>query len=171
MFEQLEIQSRFQNLSARKPEDVDYIQALPELDAFGVVVVDDFHVLPPEVQSALADLLKRLADQETEHSKLVIVGINRAGDSLVRHAPDLSNRIDVIKFEVEPRNKIEELIHLGEEALNIDLEAGHQVVEAARGASTSLRCSAGSSVSKVVSTSSRRRQSGSGLHSRAYALG
>ena len=77
--------------------------------------------------------MKRLADQETEHSKLVIVGINRAGDSLVRHAPDLSNRIDVIKFEVEPRNKIEELIHLGEEALNIDLEAGHQVVEAAQG--------------------------------------
>ena len=50
VFEQLEIQSRFQNLSARKPEDVDYIQAPPELDAFGVVVVDDFHVLPPEVQ-------------------------------------------------------------------------------------------------------------------------
>jgi len=129
----LDTGGRFQQLSARKPEDVDYIQLLPELEGFGVVVVDDFHVLPQNVQNAIADLLKTLADEEAENSKLVIIGINRAGESLIRHAPDLSNRIDVIKFEVEPTNKIEEVITLGEEALNVTLEAASQVAEAAQG--------------------------------------
>lgn len=131
--DQIDAGSRVQPLSARKPEDVDYIHLLPELGSFGVVVIDDFHVLPVAVQNSVADLLKTLADEERGDSKLVIVGINRAGDSLVRHAPDLSNRIDVIKFEVEPSNKIEEVVRLGEEALNIEMEAAEQVVSAAEG--------------------------------------
>lgn len=131
--EDLDGAGRSQYLSARKPEDVDYIQMLPEIEDFGVVVVDDFHRLPESIQYSVADRLKTLADEEHEGSKLVIVGINRAGDPLVRHAPDLANRIDVIKFEVEPSNKIEELIRLGEAALNVVLEAVPQVVDAAEG--------------------------------------
>lgn len=124
---------RVQSLSARKPEDIDYIQLLPELKDFGVVVIDDFHVLPRSIQDAIADLLKTLADEEAQRSKLVVIGINRAGDSLIRHAPDLNNRIDVIKFEVEPSHRIEEVIKLGERALNIKIEASSQVAEAAQG--------------------------------------
>jgi NADH/NAD ratio-sensing transcriptional regulator Rex len=85
------------------------------------------------VRNAVADLLKALADDEDEGSKLVIIGINRAGDSLIRYAPDLNNRIDTIRFEVEPRPKIEELIVKGEEALNVRLAARDHVIEAAAG--------------------------------------
>ncbi len=131
--DQLENRSRFQTLSARKPADVDYIQLLPELADFGTVVIDDFHVLPLGIQQSIADLLKTLADEDAETSKIVIVGINRAGDSLIRHAPDLNNRIDVIKFEVEPNNKIAEVLALGEAALNVTIEAAEQVVDSAQG--------------------------------------
>lgn len=131
--DEIDFGGRVQPLSARKPEDVDYIQLLPELRGFGVVVIDDFHVLPVGIQNATADLLKTLADEDVKDSKLVVVGINRAGDSLIAHAPDLSNRIDVIKFEVEPKDKIEQVVCLGEEALNIELAASEQVVEAAGG--------------------------------------
>ena len=58
-FAEVEFESRVQPLSARKPEDLDYIQLLPELMAFGVVVIDDFHVLPSGIQNSIADLIKR----------------------------------------------------------------------------------------------------------------
>jgi hypothetical protein len=131
--EEIEEHERFQQLSARKPEDVDYIQLLPDLEHFGIIIIDDFHVLAPAIQNDIADLLKRLADLEEQSSKIVVVGINRAGDPLIRYAPDLTNRIDVIKFEVEPSSKIESVVKLGEGALNIVLAASQQVVQAAEG--------------------------------------
>ena len=67
-----------QILSARRKNDVDLIELLPEMEEFGVVVVDDFHRLEDELRGQLADLVKVLADEEDEASKLVIVGINRA---------------------------------------------------------------------------------------------
>jgi hypothetical protein len=125
--------TRVQILSARVPANVEYIAMLPEVDGFGVVVVDDFHVLRVDIKNSLADHLKVLADTEAADSKLIIVGINRAGDALVRHAPDLANRIDVIKFEVEPEESVAEVIRLGEAALNVKLDAASQIVAAAQG--------------------------------------
>ncbi len=120
-------------LSARVPADLDYINLLPDLTRFGLVVVDDFHKLPQDVRDRLADLLKTLADVESDESKLVVVGINQAGYSLVQHAPDLVNRIDTIRFEVEPEHKIEDCVHLGDAALNVEIEAKEQIVEGAAG--------------------------------------
>jgi|ERR1700733_676104 len=120
-------------LSARRREDLEYIEDLPSLGDFGVAIVEDFHVLDDHIRHRIADFLKALADEEAQHRKVVIVGINRAGDSLIRHAPDLNNRIDTIRFEVEPRAKIEELVAKGEAALNVRLDAGTDVVEAAEG--------------------------------------
>jgi len=122
-----------QILSARVPGNVEYIAELPHTRGFGVVIVDDFHVLPLSVKNALADHLKVLADTEDASSKLVIVGINRAGDALVRHAPDLAARIDVLRFEVEPPEKLEKVVRLGEKALNVKLSAATQIVTAAQG--------------------------------------
>jgi hypothetical protein len=129
----LEIEGDVQLLSARDPGDVGYIELLPETPDFGVVVVDDFHVLDDSVRRDIADLLKRLADTESRRSKLIIVGINRAGDSLIEHAPDLANRVDTIRFEIEPDEKVRELIENGEKALNVTIEAKERIVEGAQG--------------------------------------
>lgn len=130
---ELDTAATAQQLSARNPGDIGYIELLPEIENFGTVVLDDFHVLDNNTRGDIADLLKRLADTESTRSKLIIVGINRAGDSLIDHAPDLANRIDTIKFEVEPDHKIRELITAGEKALNIQIEAKERIVEGAQG--------------------------------------
>lgn len=131
--DEVALSNRAVKLSARLPADLEYISALPEITGFGLVVVDDFHRLPEALRQALADLLKVLADTEDPNSKLIIVGINRAGESLVLHAPDLANRIDTIKFEVEPPKQIERLVEQGERALNVRINARGAVVDAAQG--------------------------------------
>lgn len=120
-------------LSARDPADSDYISLLPELTAFGVVVVDDFHRLTDGDKFHLADLLKTLADREAVDSKLILIGINEAGRSLIEVAPDITNRIERLRFEVEPEQKVENLIELGEAALNVGFVAREQIPRVCQG--------------------------------------
>ena len=54
------------------------IRALPSMKSFGTVLVDDFHRLPAKTRSDIADLMKILADEETEDCKVVLIGINKA---------------------------------------------------------------------------------------------
>jgi hypothetical protein len=63
------------------PGNVEYIAELPHTAGFGVVLFDDFYVLPFDVKNALADHLKVLADAEDARSKLVIVATNRVGEA------------------------------------------------------------------------------------------
>lgn len=121
------------SLSARKKADVEMIQLLPEFSDMGIVVVDDFHVLPNEVKKDLSDFMKTLADEESVTSKLILIGINKAGDSLVSFSPDLNNRIDTIRFEANPEEKIEEMFTLGEGALNISLNIKAELVSESKG--------------------------------------
>lgn len=120
-------------LSARRREDVEYIAELPNLREIGVVIIDDFHKLPAENQSQIADLVKVLADNESPTDKVIVIGINDSGTSLIRFAADLVNRIDIIPFENNPDEKIEQLIRNGERALNIEITTRDEIVKAASG--------------------------------------
>src|ERR1700761_539787 len=108
--EEIGINKNITNLSARKKEDREMIELLPTFENMGIVIIDDFHVLSGDIKKSLSDFMKTLADEETENSKLILIGINKAGDSLVAFSPDLNNRIDTITFEANPEEKIEELI-------------------------------------------------------------
>ncbi|MDX8462132.1 TIR domain-containing protein [Mesorhizobium humile] len=107
------------SLSARKPNDLEMIDALPTIDKIGTVVIDDFHRLNDGLKARLSDFMKLLADSGDENSQLILLGINKAGDQLVHIAHDLGMRIDIFKLESNPDEKIEELISKGEDALNI----------------------------------------------------
>jgi len=120
-------------LSARVPADVEYLDMLGELGDFGTIVIDDFHRLDAATKARIADLLKVTADTEDPLRKLVIIGINEAGSALIESAPDLANRIDVIRFETEPANKIDELVLAGEIAANLSIEARTLISEKASG--------------------------------------
>lgn len=122
-------------LSARKPNDVELIRALPSMTNIGLVVVDDFHRLAESDQRVLADLMKTLADDASADSKLVTVGINDAGRSLIQFSPDLVNRVDTIKFEATTTlsDKVETLLRKGEQALHIELGIRPEIVEASAG--------------------------------------
>lgn len=120
-------------LSARRRADLEYIAILPETPEVGTVMVDDYHKLPVDTKSALADYLKVLADEEDDKTKIIILGINQAGDSLIEFAPDLVNRIDVIRFETEPDEKISELLRRGATTLNVKLNVFEEIVAGASG--------------------------------------
>ena len=58
-------------LSARKIGDIDFIEALPSMDAIGVVIIDDFHHLPKTARQRLTDYVKTLAERKrTRPAKL-----------------------------------------------------------------------------------------------------
>jgi hypothetical protein len=120
-------------LSARRPSDVEYIAALPDLGRLGLVIVDDFHRLTDEIKARISDFMKLLADEGEEHSKLILIGINKAGDRLVQHGADVGLRIDVFKLEQNPPELVSELIGRGEEALNIQILDRDSVVSASQG--------------------------------------
>ncbi|WP_243735313.1 TIR domain-containing protein [Paenibacillus turpanensis] len=77
--------------------------------------------------------MKTLADEESTETKIVIVGINKAGDSLVKFARDLNNRIDTIRFESNPVEKVLELIENGERVLNITINTKQEIANEAQG--------------------------------------
>lgn len=147
-------------LSSRKIDDLDYIKELPSLGGnLGIVIIDDFHRLPENVKKNLADYMKTLADEETEDTKLVLIGINKAGDTLIKFADDLNNRIDTIRFEINPREKIIELIEKGEEPLNITIEAKEDIIEEAKGSFhiTQMLCKEACLVSDLTENSPEPR--------------
>ena len=106
-------------LSARKNDDVALINELPSMPNIGLVLIDDFHKLADGVKNKIADYMKRLADEGSEANKVVVIGINKAGQTLIHFAADLTGRIDTIQFEANPIEKVLELIGKGEDALNI----------------------------------------------------
>jgi len=131
--DELNIAGDILKLSARKKEDRELIAAIPGMRDIGTVIIDDFHRLDENVKESIADYMKTLADEEDEKSKLVIVGINKVGDSLIKFASDLNNRIDTIRFEANPEEKVRELIEKGEAALNITFNTKEEIIAASQG--------------------------------------
>jgi hypothetical protein len=128
----LGLDDRVISLSARKTADIEIIEALPEMTDIGTVIVDDFHRLSDPVKARLSDFMKVLADSGSKTSKLILIGINKAGQQLVKFAHDLGMRVDVFKMEANPVERIEELVAKGEEALNVIIPDKEEV--ARRGA-------------------------------------
>lgn len=120
-------------LSGRKRRDIPAIEALIDTEDFGTVIIDDFHKLEESLKQKLSDLLKILADEEVENSKLVLVGINKTGHSLFHYSADLRNRIDIIKFEANPEEKLEELLEKGEQCLKVDLNVKAEIIAGSQG--------------------------------------
>lgn len=129
----LGLSGRVSTLSARRQKDIEIISELPDIDDIGTVIVDDFHRLPDAIKSRLSDFMKVLADTETEKSKLILIGINKAGQQLVKFAHDLGLRIDIFRLEANAEEKILELIGRGEKALNISIDQKHFVAKRAQG--------------------------------------
>lgn len=120
-------------LTARDPAHRDFIAEIPSQTDLGIVIIDDFHRLESRVRESISDFMKILADEERTDAKIVIVGINKVGESLLAIAPDLAGRIEVVKLGVNPSDKVRELVEKGCDALNIDFAARESIVEASAG--------------------------------------
>lgn len=120
-------------LSARKFADTQYISALPTMSRVGTVIVDDFHRLDESTKKTLTDFMKVLADEEDVESKVILIGINRAGQSLMDYAPDLLHRVEAIKIGRTNVERIIELIERGERALNCEIHVADEIADEAVG--------------------------------------
>jgi hypothetical protein len=120
-------------LSARVQADLEIIEGLPEMESIGTVIVDDFHRLEPALRERVADFMKTLADEERVDSKVVVVGINRVGETLIAFAKDLNTRIEVITLEANPAERVRELVTKGERALAVSLGIADEIVDASNG--------------------------------------
>lgn len=133
ILQELGIENKATQLSGRKIDDIKLIETLPEMRDIGIVIIDDFHRLSEKTKASVAHFMKTLADEESDTSKLVVIGINKAGDHLVTFGHDIGLRIDVFKMEANPDNKIEELIKKGEEALNIEIRDKERLIDKSMG--------------------------------------
>ena len=133
IIEELNLSDTVTFLSARKDADRYYIDNITELGDLGIVIIDDFHRLPDEVKSKISDYVKILADESSEGSKIVLIGINKAGDRLVQFGSDVGLRIDVFKLESNPPEKVLEVITKGEQTLKVNIAERDQIVEASQG--------------------------------------
>ena len=127
------LDSQIVTLSARKPVDLEMIEALPGALPLGTVLIDDFHRLEASVKLAIADLMKVLADEGARHSKLIVLGIPTAGQTLLSFGKDLTNRVEIVRLESNPTEKIAELVTKGEVALNSKINIKDEIVDAAQG--------------------------------------
>jgi len=133
VIDELHLNKKVLKLSARKRDDVELIQIVTGSKDNGTIIIDDFHVLPLAIKSELADFMKILADEERENDKLILIGINKAGDSLIKLANDLNNRVDTIRLAKNSDEKIVELIEKGEQAPNITLTTKDAIVALSKG--------------------------------------
>ncbi|WP_010493166.1 TIR domain-containing protein [Paenibacillus elgii] len=131
--EKLQLEDTVLELTARDPEHLKRIENIPNEGFRGIVIVDDFHRLEDHIKEALADYMKILADRDDEKTKMVIVGINKAGDSLIKFANDLNNRIDTIRFKPALPEQIFKLITNGETVLNLEIDTKDEISVAAQG--------------------------------------
>lgn len=133
VIDELGIADKVINLSARRPDEAEFIGALPDMKNIGTVIVDDFHRLDDKTKEILSDYMKVLADRGSDDSKLILIGINKAGQQLVQFAHDLGLRLDVFRLEANPDELIEKMISQGEVALNIKIPNIEDTVSRSQG--------------------------------------
>ena len=119
--------TNYEYISCRDPGAAEFITqfigtAVRGVFSCPVLVVDDFHILPPEKRTEIGSSLKRLSDAVFERQappKVILIGIPTSGGSLVSSAYDLGPRLGIYRIERAQDAEIDRLISDGETALNV----------------------------------------------------
>lgn len=120
--------------TARKATDLEKIIELVNKKPFGYYIVDDFHRLSSELQEGLANIAKTAAEtQDEELPKLIIIGINQVGSTLISMVHDIAKRCGIHRIEPGSSEVITELINAGTEKLNIQIENPFRIYEESKG--------------------------------------
>lgn len=98
----------------------------------GTLVIDDFHRLDRPTQSRVATFMKAVADAGGP-GKVVVIGVNPVGTSLVQEFPDLAGRFRVVPMRKQPDLKIAELIDRSARIANLVFAARDDLILAAAG--------------------------------------
>lgn len=125
----------FDYLSARTAGDMPKILALAEGKLQGKWIIDDFHRLDAIIQKRIANLIKVAAEafDPTIHPKLVLIGINKVGSSLIYLVHDIAKRCGIHRILPGDIETILEMIVSGEEKLNIILNEKEEIFNETKG--------------------------------------
>ncbi|WP_084698283.1 TIR domain-containing protein [Muricoccus aerilatus] len=99
----------------------------------GYLVLDDFHHLPDDKKNRIARLVKAQADDDVPLAKIVIIGINRVGHTLMEGFPELAGRASIIPMRKQSNSLIQSMIESGERAANIVFRLRGEIIEASEG--------------------------------------
>lgn len=110
-------------LAAREPVDISRIEEIVRDRPVGRFVIDDFHRLSAKLQENLADLAKISAESADPSKciKLIIVGINNVGSSLIQLVPDIAKRVGIHNIAPGGEKEIRSLVERGSEKLRIEI--------------------------------------------------
>lgn len=114
----------YEYLTPRQQGDLKRIEELSENPGPGLVIIDDFHRLTMSVQIRFGNIVKLAAESAdpSQFPKLVIIGINQVGSSLINLVHDLGKRIGIHRVQQASKASIIDLIERGERELNISIE-------------------------------------------------
>ena len=121
-------------LTARQTKDVEEIIRVAKDSPSGYFIIDDFHRLSSDLQESLANIAKTAAETQDEGlPKLIIIGINQVGSSLINMVHEIAKRCGIHRIEPGSDAIITELINVGAERLNIQIEAPERIYEESKG--------------------------------------
>ncbi|EON75632.1 hypothetical protein ADIS_4035 [Lunatimonas lonarensis] len=107
-------------LTARQAVDIEAIMNIAQNKPKGFFIIDDFHRLSSDLQTELADIAKLAAETSDENlPKLILVGINQVGSSLILMVHDIAKRTGIHRIAPGDYKTILKLIKSGEEKLNV----------------------------------------------------
>lgn len=126
---------QYNYLSARRGEDLTKINNLANHPTTGIFIIDDFHRLGAEIQQKLADIAKLAAEEGegTNLPKLVIIGINQVGMSLIHLVPDIAKRLGIHKILPADESRVARLVESGCKLLNINFDNPEQIFQESGG--------------------------------------
>lgn len=84
-----------------------------------VLVIDDFHYAPPEMQMKMAQQLKDAIRREL---KVVVVSLPHRADDAIRQNADLSGRLSLINIETWKEEDLKKIALKGFDKLGINIE-------------------------------------------------
>jgi hypothetical protein len=127
--------SKFEYLSARKPNDIKKILSIADGTEKGLYVIDDFHRLDNDTQEKIANIVKIAAEdyEEDNHPKIVIIGINKVGSELIHLVHDIAKRCGIHRIKPASFATTTELITKGEEKLNLKFSNHEKIFEETKG--------------------------------------
>lgn len=143
-------------LSSRRPEDILYVEELSRNLSPGVFIIDDFHRLPPHLQSKISDIAKQSAEEDNPviFPKLILIGINQVGTSLIHFSPDIAKRCGIHKIRPASLEQTKLLIKKGCDALNIQIDDHDQFYTESGGDYWLIQtlCKAACTLSNIIET-------------------
>lgn len=117
-------------LTPREPKDIPIIEAISLESGDETFVVDDFHRLNKDTKEHLANLAKVIAERDDRNGlpKLIIIGINNVGSDLIQMVPDIAKRMGIHRIAPGTPAVIGEMIKLGSELLNIEIDEPDAII-------------------------------------------